>query len=332
MTRDSKTENYAPAITYTDAKVIELPKATSYAEKRGFGDFNGDGITDMLEISDDAYIGQDYKVNVFYGYINKQQKLQFSEKHKRVKLPIKMKWFSSATKLDVGDINGDGYADVIFTQYSTGIVNDSLNMAFAINNKGNGSFTPQFQMVKNSKGLNTIEIILALIDAYEGARDGDSLYDYLKMDWADLNGDGTDDLLLMWDDYNDLYVDTVLSYPTEDGKNITLESGGSATIPNFLKSRSVKWLDTGNYNNDKMADITVRDSKFGGSKLIVSVAINKNGHFEPHKDSSFRDTDMDTFGFEKIDTFDVNQDGIDDYVHIGNDDNKKVMSYNILNQ
>ena len=31
-------------------------------------------------------------------------------------LPIDLKWFSSETKLDVGDINGDCYADVVFTQ------------------------------------------------------------------------------------------------------------------------------------------------------------------------------------------------------------------------
>jgi hypothetical protein len=40
--RDSKTNHFNEAITFQNAQLSNLPSSTSYAEKRGFADFNAD--------------------------------------------------------------------------------------------------------------------------------------------------------------------------------------------------------------------------------------------------------------------------------------------------
>lgn len=319
--RDSKTDHFQQPISFQNAKLSNLPASTSYAEKRGFADFNADGITDMAEVEDTATFGQKYTVKIFKGYFENGI-LHFSDKYEELDLPIKQKWFSSASKMDTGDVNGDGYADIIFTHYSSGYISDSLDIAFAMNKNGE-SFTFEKESVKFDLPLT--DTILRLIEAYEGSEE--SLYDYLKMDWADMDGNGSDDLLLVWDSNNDMDIDIIF---TQKGPSPTFTTLESAYLPAFLYDRSVRKIDTEDFNNDGLDDIIIFKANNGGKKINLGVAINiGQGVFQAHKDYSFQGTDMNVFDFEKFDSFDINNDGLADFIHIGTVNGKKSVSFNL---
>lgn len=136
--RDSATKHYKDPITFAKMEKIELPKKSKWAEKRGFADFNNDGIEDMIEIKDTVIFGQKYQASVFYGQMDSFEKYSLGDTPHKIEMPITTKWFSEATKMDTGDVNGDGYADIIFTQYNTGFFEDTMYISFAINNRENG--------------------------------------------------------------------------------------------------------------------------------------------------------------------------------------------------
>lgn len=320
--REKATQNYKPPIEFYDAKIADLPETVSYAKKRGFGDFNGDGVEDMLEIRDEEFWGQDYKVCVFLGYY-KDSILHFGSDYIKMDLPITMKWFSDATKLDVGDVNGDGFSDVIFTQYTELWGKDQMDIAFAINQNGQ-SFVPQTKDIEFKKEMSLADVIIAFVDSYDSV---DDLYAYLKMDWGDVDGNGSDDLLLGWDGVHDLYLEVIFTQPT-GGLYAEFVDMAEYEIPAFMTARSIRQLDIEDFDGDGRQDIFLHRTTGGNNH--ISIAINKGDFFEPHQDFVAADVNLDFWAFEKYDTFDVNRDGKADFVHVGEDGHKKVMAYNTV--
>jgi len=320
--REEATNFYSDPIKFDEAAIAPLPTTVTYAEKRGFGDFNGDGIEDMLEIEDESFWGQDYKVKIFYGYY-KDGILHFISDFVKLDLNIKMKWFSDATKLDVGDINGDGYADVIFTEYQERWGTDRLDIAFGINQNGK-SFRPQSEDINFKKDVSLSSLVVLFVDAYSSV---ETLDDYLKMDWADIDGNGSDDLILGWDGSHDLYLEVIYTENTGSG-DASFVDMVEYEIPEFMRNRSISELDFEDFNGDDKSDVFVHYS--GMSNNNLSVAINTGEGFNPHKDYIVKDVDMKFFAFEKYDTFDVNSDGMADFVHVGEKDGHKIMAYNLV--
>ncbi len=94
--------------------VIDLPQQTSYADKRGFADFDGDGVIDMVELG--GFVSSFNKGNIFWGTrdVNNSVNFGFEEEPLLFTAPFKYRKIrSTEPKLDTGDINGDGCADFI---------------------------------------------------------------------------------------------------------------------------------------------------------------------------------------------------------------------------
>ena len=326
-TREDATKNYEKSIGFSQPSTTALPLKASYAEKRGFDDFNNDGIQDMIEIEDTVVIGRKYEARVFFGYYEKGI-LNFQNKINTIRLPIKFRWLTDATKFDLGDVNGDGYCDIIITQYTAGFRKDRIDIAFAINQEGN-SFSFQTENLSFDNGNTVADTILMFIEAMDG-ENVETLSDYLKMDWDDADGNGSDDLHLFWDGHHDLSVEIIYTENTKGGNARFSNRVSDFIIPEFMRGRSIREIDIEDFNNDNRADIFLHGYILGTGKNSISIAINDGGKgFIPHKDFLATDVDMKFFKFEKYDTFDVNNDGKADFVHLGEIGNEKTMAYNI---
>ena len=305
--------------------LIDLPHDATYAEKRGFGDATCDGITDMIEIEDTVIFGQKYEVRIFTGYFE-EGILHFKSNPKILPLPTSLSWFSSATKLDVGDVNGDGCADIIFTQYIEQWGRDKLNIGFALNNQGN-EFVLQTSQIAYGENNTLEDIIVSILEIVAQAEITENVSDYLKMDWADMDGNGSDDLVLAWDRHNDLYVHVFFTEKT--AHNVRFIGEREFFVKGFMTGRYIRYFDTEDYDCDGIMDVYIRHSP-NETTAYLSIALNRGTHLEPHKDFLVKDTDMDFFRFEKHDTFDINGDHCADMVHVGSIHRKKSLSYNLI--
>lgn len=117
--REDRTQRFSAPIAFAAPAVVKLPASSGRAKKRGFGDFNCDGIEDMLEIKKTSVFKRKYRVRIFLGD-DANGILQFKNDFIHMDLPTHLAWYSSNTKIDIGDINGDGCTDVIFSQYVQG--------------------------------------------------------------------------------------------------------------------------------------------------------------------------------------------------------------------
>lgn len=328
-TRASYTSHYAEAVVFGEPKTVPLPEGTSYAIKRGFDDFNCDQIPDMLEIRDEAVWGQDFSVTVFPGYYNNDGIVQFSNDAFKMKLPINLEWFSSSTKMDVGDVNGECYSDIIFTQYYEPFLgDDTMYIAFALN-RGGKEFEHYTEQV-NWKGGELGARIWSW-SARHNRNEEESLYDYLKMDWGDMDGNGSADLVLAWDEVSGMDLTVLYTEDDPSGLKVGIESEGSTWIDGFTRGRDIHQFDIEDFDGDGKQDLFIHKTHLGGNEFTTSVATNNGGtSFTPHKDHRATDTNLALLRFEKYDTFDVNNDNCADFVHLGVQAGQKVMSYNLV--
>lgn len=159
-------------------------------------------------------------------------------------------------------------------------------------------------------------IIDALNNDY-GHGEGESLYDYLKMDWSDFNNDGSDDLVLCWDTGRDLAI-TVITSEVSNTNEVVFTGSYDFYLEGFTKSRSVRNVDTEDYDGDGFSDILMRHPKTFSNDVSVCVAINKSERFEMHKDVVITLKGADLLSsFSKYDSFDANSDGKADLIYVG---------------
>lgn len=328
QSREDLTKNYADEVKVSTSKTISLPKNVSYSKKRGFNDFNGDGIEDMIEINDEAWFGQDFQVRIYEGYVNKEKNLAFSNKFIKVPLNIKVSWGVSNLKIDSADINGDGLSDIIFTEYKENWKTDDIKISVALN-QGNYTFSSQLLEFTyyTSEYSNFMLFFNSVLTAYDYSYGEDeSLYDYLKMDWGDVDGDGKDDLIMLWRSGRyDLDVEVL--YTKFKDNSVSFYDESSNTIHNIMKNRNARNIDTADYDGDKHIDVVVYEKVRNG--INISVALNKKGRFVPNKDVRLSlPRSLDIFSSaQKFDTFDVNMDEKSDFVYISEEDDKPVMVY-----
>lgn len=322
-------ENYFPNapddVRFKAPVLVDLPKDVSYAEKRKFIDINCDGIEDMLEVSDTLVWGQEYKAIVFLGKKNKNGLLAFDNSSKYTfDIPMDKSWASSMTKIDSADVNGDSCGDLVFTEYKQGFSEDQYIAKVAIN-QGDGK-TFKFATDKMVESVPFETSILRIIEAFEGIHGagGESLRDYFAIDWADVNNDGRDDLMLFWTDYADLYLSTLISVETENPLNsFSFAYGNDYALPNFMRNKSgsasygAYSIDTEDFNNDGFADLIINYSSSEKMYLYPALYSPSNDKFIVQKGHVGKTTDLDFFSFEKKDHLDVNFDGCADSAHLG---------------
>ncbi len=324
--------HYEPAIVFASADTTVLPETVEYTTKRGFDDFNGDGITDMFAIMDESgfFEKQDFQAKIYFGFYNSEGILNFDPEYEARELKIQMSWWSDAVKMDVGDINGDGYADVVFSQYRSYYGEDELKLAIAINQSGDTfkQYTEKLYF-PGSESLVFDLLLIAFVEQYSSGYE-ESLSDYLMMDWADMDGNGSDDFVMVWDDRHDAYVEVIYTKKTHGAPELLKME--EFFIENFLYHRSVRRVDFEDYNGDGLDDMLVRSIAI--DSVDIGVAYNDlDRGLVPCQDYRVRDVDFKFFDFEKYDTFDINNDGRADFIHVGvlgtADGDKKSMSYNL---
>lgn len=324
--REEVTRNAPPALRLGRAGEIPLPDEAYFADKRGFCDVNGDGLTDMLEIGDHALIGQSWQADIFLGERSREGLLHFRRPYK-TSFPLRAEWLrSSLVKLDTADVNGDGFCDVVMTQYQAGLRSDRFHIMVGLN-AGDGhrfTFVEDISRSKVPLGEQLLRVMEHLQDEH------DDIKSWLKMDWADFDGDGRDDLwLISRRDFLGRHL-TLEVWPntTEKGARQALTFGPEqqVSLPGFLTRLSVANADTEDMDGDGRADLVIYDPHIG-TGLRVAYARNSAAGFVIHHDFEGHEIEMDLIGFEKRDTLDINLDGCADYVHAGTHGKQRAMSY-----
>jgi len=323
-------QHYQPPLTFTNTKVVSLPTGVENVTKRGFGDFNGDGIVDMLEIDRSFWKGGKISVRVFYRYLDKKDnKIKFNSKPKKLALKFKLGWFSSATKIDIADVNGDGFADIVFSQYYRRFMKDRLHFGFALNQKGQYFTEEKIKLgyTERSFGEEMVIRINKAIEAYEldENEEMDSFSDLIQMDWADMDGNGSDDFVII---YTSREMEVIYTKKSVNGIELGEEAKLGVTErgeSNFLIWNGIKGTDWADVNSDGKADL-LSYRVFGREKLYLGVALNQGKALVPHHEITLKAFKQNpTFKLFKYDSFDANGDGKADFIKIAHQGNKPVM-------
>lgn len=327
--RQEVTRNAPPALGLGRVGEIALPDETWFATKRGFCDVNGDGLTDMLEINDRALFGQNWLAQIFLGRRETDGLLHFTRPYTTA-FPLHADWIrSSLIKLDTADVNGDGFCDVVMTQYQEGLRHDQFHIIVGMN-QGDGRRFRFVDDVRRGQMPASVQILRTIESALDDDGDSSDLAEWFKMDWADADGDGRDDLWLFWrTDWLGRHL-RVEIWPSTTPKGamdaISLGSATQVSLPGFLTAMSVRDIDTEDMNGDGRADLVIYRPRIG-TALQVAYARNDGGSLVVHRDFDGHEIEMDYWGFEKRDTFDINLDGCADYVHAGTHGRKRALSY-----
>lgn len=298
------------ALAFHSAGHVQISNQAEDAEKRGFADFNGDGLTDMIEINDTVWWGQKWVGRIFEGKKNQDGLLTFVDPYE-VSLPISEDWFTEQTKFDTADVNGDGFSDVVIAQ----LTDDQYTIKVALNQHDGKTFRLVEKVTYQDRALGTH--LFQVVDDIQSDEDK-SLSDYFKMDWADADGDRKDDLFLLWE--TTIHTLSVEVWFSKGSSDLTSEVrfGGKASylLTDFLYNRSIKEVDTEDVNGDHRADFWIYTPSIGDG-IQIAIALNEKDRFVQRKDFVGKEIELDVIGFEKRDSFDINLDGCADYTHIG---------------
>lgn len=324
--RQEATRGAPPPLGLARVGQVALPDETWFATKRGFCDVNGDGLSDMLEINDHALIGQNWLAQIFLGRRESDGLLHFSRPYTAA-FRLHAEWLrSSLIKLDTADVNGDGFCDVVMTQYQEGLGKDRFHITVGMN-AGDGRTFRFVSDITHSNKPAGVQLMRIIDSIHEEA---DDLNSWFKMDWADLDGDGRDDLWLFWrTDWLGRHLQVeVWPSTTPKGAMDALSFGSErrASLPGFLTRLAVFNIDTEDMNGDGRSDVVIYDPHVG-TGLRVAYAHNNGTGFVIHRDFEGHEIEMDLWGFEKRDAFDINLDGCADYIHAGTHGKERAISY-----
>lgn len=325
--RSDYIKNFENAPTASAPNVVNMSGKVRYAKKRGFSDLNCDGTEDMLEINDKSgwFESSDFRISMYSG---KQLKtLGFSDTKRDVAIPTTMKWFSEMSKIDTAMLDKSGCSSVVFSQYTSGWKSDKFDFSIALNN-GDLTFSKHASQLRLPNGDSLEIAILTFIDAMGGYNGEESVYDYLKLDWADFNGDGIDDFVMLWDEYDVMSYEILITDKVDTNKGLLFKTHTSGEIRDYTRSRSISNVDTEDYNGDGYADIVIYRPH--GKKVEVSFALGDgHGSFTPYKDVTlYKPNNLDYFASaQKYDTFDIDNDGLADFVYITEVNDKPIYVY-----
>lgn len=316
--RSEEIKKEEDTINFNNASIVRMPKMSN-SDKRGFSDLNCDGIQDMIEINDESdffSFNNKYELTYFEGYIN--NKSVNYKTSKKIPINIDLSIFREGLKIDTGDINGDKCDDIIFTSVISNMGDNTKLQTKVAFNLGDLNFVTNKNEIKMvSQDNNDFQYWFNQLVEDISYSEDDSLNDYLKMDWADFDGNGTDDLVLFIDEGNyDLSI--AIFYTNENNSyQISFSRLENFYLENFLYYSNVSRIDTGDVNGDGLNDIII-DNPIFGDKLKTGFAINKGDSFVINNEKTM-EFGIKTDLFSKVskrDMFDDNNDGKDDIVFI----------------
>ncbi len=329
-----------PTVSFNQQPIISSVEQFVYADKRGFDDYECDGITDMYSMKDQAdwYKTQDFKADFYKGYYDNDGLLTFKSTGNKIDIPFRVEKWVSQYKLDSVKLNSDTCTDMVYTGF-TDNYNGRFKMKFAINNTDVGMDNPNKlipieQVFDNKNYYDTgigrienifIEFIHTMQSDYHYDTEDSTIYSYLKQDWCDFDGDNTDDFILMWDANDSLSILVAYSEKYGDTGYNQFRDTEHFFIEGFLERRSVSNLDTEDFNGDGVCDIiSYRRTR---NSIEASLLLKTEDSFLPQKtETLILPESLDLFSSaKKVDTFDRNKDGKADLNFITEQNDKQVI-------
>ncbi len=224
---------------------------TDYTEISGAGDVNGDGIADLV-VGDREGNGGGGEVYIIYGQAgNVRNNIDLNAFVAAPSLGFSIKGSTTdsnfedvgASVAEAGDVNGDGFADIIIGNPFSDLGGSNAGIAFVVFGKSN---ITEVDIVALSSDANTegFSIVGSAPNGFLG--NANTIHSA-----GDVNGDGLDDLILGY------YKDTYVVYGKMGGASIDLANfDNGTTSQGFLISS---------------------DSIAGGDRLAVSGGGDING-------------------------------------------------------
>ena len=244
-----------------------------------YGDFNGDGMSDLI------FIGQDWGGNT---NLNIRTKMSNGD---GTYTSYSQQMIDGSGVLTyptlIGDINGDGKTDIIFVGQDWG-GNTNLNIRTKMSN-GDGTFTSYSQQMSDGSGVHTYPTLT-----------------------GDINGDGKTDIIFVGQDWGgDTNLNIRVKMSNGDGSFTSYsqqmsDGSGVHTYPTL----------TGDVNGDGKTDLIFVGQDWGGNtNLNIRVKMsNGDGTFTSYSQQLSDGSGVHTYPTL---TGDVNGDGKTDLIFVG---------------
>ena len=279
-----------------------------------YGDFNGDGKADLVINSLDAAPGVGV-VHIYMGSTVPPDTPTYVVRGRSV-VPGKQLIIMYGTYFEVGDINADGYDDLLVSYLVQGVPPnglDSLDVIDLYLGGKNFSFTENGQSIRYQSRLNSTNQNIS--------------YGWVKKEFslADVNGDGIPDLIIghYYDDSTDHVhfgsangIDTIPSF--------------YLTAPDTTRTDVVAGevcSNIGDFNNDGYSDFILAGSAYNSFTLHLG-----GPHLSDRNPYGLRGLleAAVTFPTKAISCGDQNGDGVDDFVALANAYSPQATGYALI--
>ncbi len=249
------------------------------------GDANGDGISDLLVAAPDA--GGTGVVSVFHGGTDLlPSTCQWSQ------LGMQTNGYLGSSVSSAGDVNGDGYSDVIIGAPS-----------------GPGSILGKATLYLGSAtGLSAAP-------AWTGTGENmDDLYGYVVASAGDVNGDGYGDVLVGAPGFPNYAWRGKLYLYLGSSTGLSAASAWTKTGENVEDRFGYSTSSAGDVNGDGYSDVLVGAYMFGGDEGKVYVFNGSSAGLPSVADWTAMGTPSSFYGANVSNAGDVNGDGYDDVI------------------
>jgi len=344
--RESALAGAPKLLAFSEPKIVTLPTKIKNSSDKLFADVDCDSIPDLIDFTDSNWVYEGSQAQVYLGTKNDSGLLEFSENSSfKIDIPLGSSLVTPVELIKSADINGDGCDDFVTANYS----HATFKLLVALNQGEGRKF---IQASKFNKGASPLdENLLALVKtlADKNSIANENITDLIRVDWADANGDGRDDLHIF--SYASQSLDLAILYSGDLAKSRTsfyLHRAKRTEVRAFLSYNRftylpIKTLQTTDLNGDRLSDLVLYIKVGNNLTLFAAYNVKNEEVLRYQALATIHSDDINTkyLDFQTIDFVDVNFDGCADYAHLGVinqltinnkiEKNVKVGSYKIAN-